>query len=232
MPYRLIIFQQNGSAEKKIAGLLTYGTDLEICANFALPTALPDFIDEPHDFFPDHLEGDLILNFLKHPDLADYLVELAARCQIPVITSGPRQVGDISPFTCCGLARRNDLGAYGTTFGVPEYKVTCLDGLITDLEVSHGASCGATWQVRDALIGLPVDEAWKRLPARSNFCARLTPAILIRSAAKVQSITRVISITMPCARPLSAIASRQEPAKNCQLKSWKPAVCQRVSRQL
>ncbi len=177
MTTKLLIFQQAGSGDKKIAGIDHYGHDLEIVANYDLPTALPDFIEDPEEYFPDSLVGDLILNFLKHPDLADYLVELANRLKIPIITSGPRKIGEISPFTCCGLANRNDLGSYGQQFGVPEYEVYCDNaGRISQVQVSHGASCGATWQVIAKLIGKTPDEALECVAREVQFLCMADPS--------------------------------------------------------
>lgn len=173
----LIIFQQAGSGDKKIAGLSTYGHDLKIGQSFDLPTNLPDFIEDPQEYFPDALSGDLILNFLKHPDLADYLVDLAARLRIPVITSGPRRIGEISPFTCCGLARRDDLGSYGRQFGVPEYEIKCDEhGCLQEVKVSHGASCGATWQVIDKLLGLTPAEALECVAREVQYLCQADPS--------------------------------------------------------
>ncbi|MEN8139769.1 MAG: DUF166 family (seleno)protein DfsP [Thermodesulfobacteriota bacterium] len=177
MPTRIIVFQQAGSGDKKIAGLKEYGHDLEIVASHDLPLALPDFIDEPEEFFPEQLSGDLILNFLRHPDLADYLVSLAQEQQIPIVTSGPRQIGAISPFTCCGLAKRDDLGSYGRQFGAPEFRISCdEEGKIGQIVVTHGASCGATWQVIDKLKGLTPEAALECAAREVQFLCQADPS--------------------------------------------------------
>ena len=150
------IFQQSGIGEKKIQGLETYGKNIIIAEIITLPVGLADFIEDPEDFFSPEIKGDLVLSFIKHPDLSDYLVSLCNRLSIPVVASGPRTIqGAYSPITCCGLAKTSKLGAYGEQFGVPEYTVT-LDAskeIITGLSVQHGASCGATWLVLPKIIG-------------------------------------------------------------------------------
>ncbi len=157
---RIAIFQQGDSAAFKVAGIEEYGQGLEIVAVHSLPTALPPVIDEPQEFFPDTIGADLVLSFLHHPDLAEYLVRLCNRLGIPVIASGHRIPGAICPFTCCGLGRRPGLGPYGERFGVPELRVE-LDGggRIAQVEVVRGASCGATWQVAPKLRGLEPEQA-------------------------------------------------------------------------
>ena len=177
MPTTILIFQQAGSGDKKIAGLARYGHDLKIGQTFNLSVNLPDFIEDPQEYFPSTLAGDLILNFLTHPDLADYLVELANKQQIPIVTSGPRRIGLISPFTCCGLAKRDDLGSYGQQFGVPEYEITYDNlGRIAKVEVTHGASCGATWQVIETLLGLTPSAALECVAREVQYLCQADPS--------------------------------------------------------
>ena len=129
------------------------------CCKKECITGLSDIIDEPEEFIPDDFEGDLILNFLRHPDLSEYLVKICKTKGMPVIASGQNIPGAICPFTCCGLGRKKSLGTYGEQFGLPEYDVEVKDRRITELHVRRGASCGATWQVIPRMIEVPVDEA-------------------------------------------------------------------------
>ncbi len=150
------IFQQTGIGEQKIKGLLEYGQHITIAQIITLPTALPDFIEDPEDYFSEAITGNIVLSFIKHPDLADYLVSLCNTLAIPVVASGPRTIqGAFSPITCCGLPATDELGAYGTQFGMPEYTVKLSEdgNVITGLVVTRGASCGATWLVLPKLIG-------------------------------------------------------------------------------
>ncbi len=156
---KIVVFQEGGSGGFKIAGIEEYGEGLEIVAVFDLPSGLPPVLDEPEEYIPHEFEADLVLSFLNHPDLAEYLVRLCNRKGVPVIASGHRLPGAICPFTCCGLGKREGLGPYGHRFGVPEFKVSMEDGKIVSLEVLRGASCGATWQVAHRLIGMEVEKA-------------------------------------------------------------------------
>ncbi len=159
MNQRIAIFQQGGSGAFKVAGIEEYGKGLEIVAVHDLPPHLPEVIDEPEEFFPEDLEADLVLSFLQHPDLAEYLVRLCNELGIPVIASGRHIPGAICPFTCCGLGKHRGLGRYGELFGVPEYRVRVDGGKIREVEVLRGASCGATWQVASQLVGMPAERA-------------------------------------------------------------------------
>ena len=158
-PTRIVVFSQAGSGDAKIIGIRPYGRKIEITQVVDLPGSLPDFIDDPEEYLPTELDADLVLSFLKHPDLNDGLATLCQRLAIPLIISGKKTRNAITPFTCCGLGHHKNLGAYGEQFGVPELTVRVEEGIIVEYQVRRGASCGATWQVREKIIGLAVEEA-------------------------------------------------------------------------
>ncbi len=173
----ITVFQQNGSGEKKIQGIKTYGSDIEIVEIIDFPTNLPDFIEDPQDFFPTQIQGNIVLSFLKHPDLADYASQYCRSHQVPMIASGPRKISDAhSPFTCCGLAKQDSLGRYGQQFGIPEYRITLKDKKITALEVLRGASCGATWLVLPKLLGCSPEEALEKVAREVQFLCQADPS--------------------------------------------------------
>jgi len=156
---QLVIFQEQGSGEKKLAGLRRYGRDLEIAAIYDITDTLPAFIENPAAYLPDDFSGDLVISFLKHPDLLDHLAELCQRKKIPLIASGKKAEKAITPFTCCGLGRLPGLGAYGEQFGFPEIEIAGEEGRISRIEVIRGASCGATWVAASRIIGQSPEEA-------------------------------------------------------------------------
>ncbi len=159
-PQKIVIFEEQGSGDYKIAGIEVYGKGMEIVRVVNIDQPLPPLIDEPEEYIPDDFQGDLVLNFLRHPDLSYYLVELCKQKNIPVIASGQQIPGAICPFTCCGLGKKEGLGAYGQQFGVPEYEVELTDNRrIKSINVKRAASCGATFQVVRQIVGLHVDEA-------------------------------------------------------------------------
>jgi hypothetical protein len=90
----IVVFQQRGSGEKKIRGILAHGKDLHIAEVISIDDPLPPVIEEPATYLPSRIRADLVLDFLRHPDLS---LELAIRCReqgIPMIASGKKlQVG-------------------------------------------------------------------------------------------------------------------------------------------
>jgi len=173
---KIVIFEEDGSGDYKIAGIQVYGRDIEIVKVYNVSGPLPPLIDEPKEFITDDFEADLVLDFLKHPDLSEYLVTVCLKKSIPVIASGQHIPGAITPFTCCGLGKRGDLGQYGAQFGVPEYEVKVEDGKIVSMEVRRGASCGATWQVIDRIRGLTVEEALAAIGREVQFICMADPS--------------------------------------------------------
>jgi len=89
-PQRILVFQQNGSGESKIAGLLKYGEDSVALESISVDQTLPALIDDSADFLPENFQADLVLDFLKHPDLSHDLALMCTRRNIPVIASGKK----------------------------------------------------------------------------------------------------------------------------------------------
>ncbi|OQX19685.1 MAG: hypothetical protein BWK76_03750 [Desulfobulbaceae bacterium A2] len=168
---RIVVYEQRGSARQKIAGVERYGQGIVIGRIVSLDVSLPDFIEEPAEYLADDIDADLVLNYLRHPDLSQYLVELCSRRGVAVLAPGKHHAGALCPFTCCSQAAHPDLGGYGQRFGLPQLEVT-LDGQgrIASVVVLRGAPCGATWEAAAAVIGLTPEEALTRLPLTVQFC--------------------------------------------------------------
>jgi len=87
---KLSVFQQNNSGENKIRGIRKYGNrhfDLKIVS---LNMPLPAVIDDTENYLPPTPDADMVLDFLKHPDLSH---DLAMKCHengIPVVASGKK----------------------------------------------------------------------------------------------------------------------------------------------
>ena len=171
----IVVFQQQGSAEKKLEGIRKYGKKLKITEVFSLDDDFPEVIDFPEHLIVGDFHGDLVLNFLKHPDLSDYLVDICEEKAIPVVTTGKPGKG-FTPFTCCGLGKSEKLGQYGKQFGFPEYRVEVENNRICDIEVLRGAPCGATWAAILDIIGCPVEEAFTKLPLQVQQNCYANPA--------------------------------------------------------
>lgn len=97
--FRIVVFEERGSGEKKIQGITEHGNSLEISRRFNIETPLPDFIDEPEQYIDDDFQADLVLDFLKHPDLSAHLARVCGKKNIPVIASGKKHEGAMTPFT-------------------------------------------------------------------------------------------------------------------------------------
>ena len=99
--YEIVVFQQEGSAEHKIRGIQEHGRGLRIVRVVDVESGLPEVVDAAEQYLPDDFQGDLVLDFLKHPDLRVALAELCLRKNIPVVSSGKKipVEGVISPPT-------------------------------------------------------------------------------------------------------------------------------------
>jgi len=175
---RIVVFQQQGSGEAKIAGVRRHGRGIEIVRVFSVDEpGLPAMIDAPEEYVESDFEADLVLDFLRHPDLSDYLIDLCHRKKIPVIASGKKNPKAICPFTCCGLGRLAVAGAYGRQFGLPEVAMV-LDGQqrISEVTVRRGAPCGATREAAPLLVGLTPDEARVRFAREIQYICKADPA--------------------------------------------------------
>lgn len=159
---RIVMFQQQGSGERKIRAVRERGQDMAIVAVVDIDGPLPLVIDEPEALLPDRLEADLVLDHLTHPDLTQALALLCQRLGIPVIASGKRVPvsGLVSPPTCCGLAEAACPGPYAAQFGLPAFSVR-LDqgGRVAEVRVRRGAPCAATWDLLPSLQGLSPRQA-------------------------------------------------------------------------
>ena len=98
-PQTILVCQQNGSGEAKIAGIRRYGGDRFRLETHDIDTPLPDLIDDTAPYLPSRLEADLILDFLQHPDLSTDLARMADAQGIPVVASGKKIQQAITPPT-------------------------------------------------------------------------------------------------------------------------------------
>lgn len=90
MKQKLMVFQQNGSGEQKIAGLKRYGGDLFEVEVYCIDEILPPVLDDTSAYLPQSLSCQLVLDFLRHNDLSADLAALCLRHGIPIIASGKK----------------------------------------------------------------------------------------------------------------------------------------------
>ena len=92
MPARqkILIFQQNRSGEAKAKGIRQYGNERFLVETVDIDIPLPPVIDDAGEFLPDHIDADLVLDFLQHPDLSMDLGLFCTKLGIPVVASGKK----------------------------------------------------------------------------------------------------------------------------------------------
>ena len=95
----IVVFQQNGSGEAKIAGIRRYGGQRFRLDIKAIDEVLPPVIDDTSDLLPGDIRADLGLDYLRHPDLSQDLSALCARRSIPMIAPGRRLAYAATPPT-------------------------------------------------------------------------------------------------------------------------------------
>lgn len=176
--HRVAVFQQNGSGERKIAGVRAYGADIIILEIISIDVPLPPVLDDAKAYLPEKIEADLVLDYLFHQDLSSDLVEICSENGIPLVSSGKKMFGRhvMTPPTCCGLPRQECLGLYGERFGAPEFEVVVKDGLIAEMVVLRGAPCGATWEAARRMVGVTVADAVRKIGLDTQFFCSANPA--------------------------------------------------------
>jgi hypothetical protein len=90
---KIIVFQQNESGQKKVEGVRQYGNDRFVIEIISIDVSLPPVIDDAGEYIPQDIQADLVLDFLKHPDLSLDLAEVCRDKNIPVIASGKKLRG-------------------------------------------------------------------------------------------------------------------------------------------
>lgn len=90
LPQHLLVFQQRGSGENKIRGIRKYGQGLFRLEMISIDAPLPPVIDDSRIYLPGEISADVVLDFLKHPDLSHDLSRMCRDRNIPVIASGKK----------------------------------------------------------------------------------------------------------------------------------------------
>ncbi len=92
-PQKIIVFQQNESGQKKVEGVRQYGDNRFAIEVISIDISLPPVIDDAEEYIPQDIQADLVLDFLKHPDLSQDLAAVCRDKNIPVIASGKKLKG-------------------------------------------------------------------------------------------------------------------------------------------
>ena len=86
----IMLFQQNGSGDKKIEGVRQYVNNCFSLEVVSIDAHLPMVIDDTKEYIPRDIEADLVLDYLKHPDLSYDLAVVCRDKKIPVVASGKK----------------------------------------------------------------------------------------------------------------------------------------------
>ncbi len=97
----IVIFQQNGSGESKIKGIRQHGEGLFSLETCSIDDGLPPVLDNTAGYLPDDINADLVLDYLKHPDLSHDLAKNCVEKEIPLVSPGKkiRLPGVFAPIT-------------------------------------------------------------------------------------------------------------------------------------
>jgi len=177
-PLKVLVFQEGGRGESKVKGIQRYGQNQFDITLVTIDQPLPPVVDDASEYLPDTIAADLVLDFLKHPDLSHDLALMCRRMGIPIVASGKKTTvdGTHTPPVCCALARHQELGPYSRCFGAPEFNVTVKDGKISEVTVRRGAPCGATWEAARRMKGTSVEDAPVRMGLDTQFFCTADPS--------------------------------------------------------
>jgi hypothetical protein len=87
---KILVFEQNKSGEKKVAGIKRFAKDRFDLEMVSIDGPLPPVIDDASGYLPAEIEADVVLDFFKHPDLSHDLALLCRERGIPVVASGKK----------------------------------------------------------------------------------------------------------------------------------------------
>lgn len=87
---KVLVFQQNGSGEKKIEGIKQHGKNRFSIEIISIDKPLPAVIDDAQQYIPQDISADLVLDFLQHPDISHDLAAICKNKNIPVVASGKK----------------------------------------------------------------------------------------------------------------------------------------------
>jgi hypothetical protein len=87
---KILVFQQNGSGESKTKGIRRHGNGLFTMEIVSIDETLPALLDDTEGYLPCDIQADLVLDFLKHPDLSHDLAVACRNRRIPVVASGKK----------------------------------------------------------------------------------------------------------------------------------------------
>ena len=87
---KIVVFQQGNSGLRKVEGIRRFGKKRFRVELVNIDHALPPVIDDTRPFLPKDIQADVVLDFLRHPDLSHDLALICRRNHVPLIASGKK----------------------------------------------------------------------------------------------------------------------------------------------
>ena len=87
-PFRILVCEQKQSGQSKIQGIEEVGQGLFSITRHEIGDSLTLVVDDTSPYLPDSIEADLVLDYLKHPDLSLDLAVACSKLGVPVVASG------------------------------------------------------------------------------------------------------------------------------------------------
>ena len=84
---KIVVFEQNGSGQSKIAGIHRFGQDRFVIETVSIDVPLPVMVEDGREYLPREIDADLVLDYLKHPDLCHDLALICREKGIPIVAS-------------------------------------------------------------------------------------------------------------------------------------------------
>ncbi len=82
---KITVFQQNKSGIKKIEGIRRFGNNRFALEIISIDTTLPAIIDDTREYIPREIRADLVLDFLKHPDIKSTILPVGDGIGLAII---------------------------------------------------------------------------------------------------------------------------------------------------
>lgn len=213
---RILLFQRGKYGERVVETIQKHAKRLKIKRIFKIPKDLPEIIEDPEKYIPNEIfkDIDLVITYSLHPDLSQYIVELAKENKIKTVIMpgedptysklGARnqlfkiagnEVEIFGPEVTCALkpTKGNEIiETFCSELGFPEFKVQVKDGKVSKVDVIKGAPCGASWFVAEEIIGESVEEAPQKSALLTQYYCRASRGYdIIKGEGKIHKAGKI-----------------------------------------
>jgi len=181
---RISVIVRDDYGKRIVDALKKYGPDEWQIEETELKQRLPMIIDEPEEFIPENLpETDLILFLCQDSETIQLLPSIAKKTDTKgVIVAIDRpdwlepgfqmqiekelidsDIDYVFARPLCSLTESDSnnkfIKEFARYFGMPEFRIKVVDGMVENVEVKRGSPCGCSWFVAENLKGVKVTES-------------------------------------------------------------------------